>query len=260
MKKPLFVLFFVFVFSALTISSVHAVGFSVDCGDSACSPSTFSDFFESTYQWHPSFALDRAITITNSSSSSQTIGHQASQTASSSGANIAEVIDLEVTRGRTLLWSGTLQGFFDVGETQLDTLLSGATETYVYTLTMQDVGNTYKDKSVSFDMLFGYIVQTSTTFTSTTSTGSTLGALTSEVATTPQGVLIAGIAEGFGEGILGETTREGEVSEEENGEVQAAVATAVLIFAPRTWYVAVLLVLVIGVMSYFLIERYYSEK
>lgn len=145
-------------------TNVQAADFNIVCDNSSCTPGVVTNFFDAGVIWYPTLSQTQKATISNTSSSSQYIGHGARNVTVSPGANIAAVLDLVVRRqsDNAIVWSGTIQDLYDGNEVGLGTLGLGETETYIYTITMRDVGNEYQGKSTQFDMDFGYYIPTPT--------------------------------------------------------------------------------------------------
>lgn len=171
MKRSLLVIA-LFVVFGLAGSETYAADFSIDCDNTGCTPGIVTEFFDSTEPWYPLRTMTQKATITNSSEEPQYVGHGARNVYISPGANIAEVLDVEVVRqtDNSVMWVGSLQDLYDGNEIGLGTVLSGDTETYIYQITMRNVGNEYQGKSTQFDMDFGYYIPTPTLSISPTDT------------------------------------------------------------------------------------------
>ncbi len=160
--------YLVFVFSIslflFVVPSAHAADFSIECGDTQCVPESIGPFFDSSFLWYPSATQTRSIQIKNTSSSSQYIGHQIGAITTSPGANIAQVLTLDVRRqsDMAIVWTGTVWDLYAGTEKKLDFVAPGISETYRYTITMQNVGNEFQGKSVQISLDFGYIIPTPT--------------------------------------------------------------------------------------------------
>lgn len=128
--------------------------------------------FSSSIIWYPTRSETKTVAVTNISGELQYLGQGARNVSTSPGANIAAVLDLEVSRQSdgNVLWTGTLQDLYDGGEIGLGTILPGETKTYIYTVAMRDVSNEYQGKSTSFDLDIGYIGQAPTNTPTPTNT------------------------------------------------------------------------------------------
>lgn len=148
----------------LFIPQVYAADFETSCNDTECTPDTYPNVFDPSFKWYPTASESRTIQITNTSTAPQFVGHRADDLTISGGANLSNALDLVVRRqsDNVVVWSGTLQTLAAGPEFGLSSLPVGQSETYIYTITMQNVGNEYQNTSAQFDLVFGYIVPTMT--------------------------------------------------------------------------------------------------
>lgn len=149
------------------VVKASAQDLSISCdGSGTCTPATSGPLFSSSEIWEPGKIVERTVRLTNSSGVDQIFGTQAQNTLATG--NMDTVLNLSITRmsTSTLIWTGTLNDFYNAGEIQLGTFGAGAFEDFNCTVSMnQTAGNEYQGKSTAFDLVVGFIGTTTTTTT-----------------------------------------------------------------------------------------------
>jgi len=154
------------------VPEVFATEFSMKCDEKKCTPSSIARFFNEEVLWYPTYSTSNTVTITNQSHDSQFVGHRAFNIQTTSGANIADTLELVIVRKSVnqQVWKSSLQEYYDTSEAVLGVLGSKKTDSFEYTITMKNVGNEYQGKKTQFDLMFGFFMPTVTPTPSPTPT------------------------------------------------------------------------------------------
>jgi len=103
----------------------------------------------------PGDSVTRSVIVTNNTVDIQTIGTQAVNINNSD--HLGDVMNLVITQGANMLYSGTLSQFFSTGKISLSDLAgNGASTTYYYSITFDpNSGDDYQGKVLGFDVSVG---------------------------------------------------------------------------------------------------------
>lgn len=142
-------------------NKVMAVDLNISCGDSGCTPISSPPLFSSAEIWSPGKILTKTVKITNSSSNTQTIGTKGNEIKTDN--NFAAMLNISIVQNSTnfLVWSGNLPDFYSSGEIMLGIFNPSVSDEYQYTVKMQETAdNNYQNKKTSFDLLLGFLSET----------------------------------------------------------------------------------------------------
>lgn len=109
----------------------------------------------------PGDTQSRTVTIDNDSTASRPVGIKGVKT--SETGSLADVIDITISDGPTILYDNTLAAFFTASEhpdgIMLTNLPQGASKTMTITTKFQEeAGNEYQNKTLTFNLVIGIVV------------------------------------------------------------------------------------------------------
>jgi len=103
----------------------------------------------------PGSDVERAITITNNSESTQSVIVEAINAFDDE--ELGDVLNLIITKGETTLFDDTLGAFLRTGEVSLASLGSGESAEYLFHVAFEgDADNSYQETGLGFDLCVGF--------------------------------------------------------------------------------------------------------
>lgn len=148
MNKKILLPIFILVLALMPLGSAHAA------------PPDLDVQFENTplfseANFAPGNTVTRFVKVTNTTNGQKPVQAEAINVAD--GDALSSQIDFQITEGATTIFDGTLKEFFDKHESPLTNIAGNSTTTYNFSATFNpQAGNSYQNKTVSFDLLVGF--------------------------------------------------------------------------------------------------------
>ena len=165
--------------------------------------------FPSSTVWYPGLNLRNTIEVKNTGGSIRGLGINSTNTSHTGG--LADVLILKVDDGGHYVFGGngdkTMKDFWNEGDFEVANLGPFETKTIGFSISMPGpLGNEYQSKEAKFDLIIGFLNQSSVILTVTGITNPSTGAIL-EITSNP----FAGFSGSFEE-VLGKSTSSAELS------------------------------------------------